>query len=226
MKKQILLSCALCWGLLAGAKTVDITTFRYAGPYTVQTPFLVDSVDVNSKTFVSDRLLETPLSMDVLKQATLFSGTVVPGASSGYALHLLSFTLENTQYATAKLKIEGLKNYQLYIDGKKHEGATLTLEPATHPVVIKYLSEAGKTDSLKVSIDAEKEGSFSFRQDGQRLYTMSDVLHGTRFSGVGVSPNGKYMITNYRTTRVGGQTSGSARITELATGKVDRKSVV
>ena len=51
MKKQILLSCALAWAVMAGAETIDITTFRYAGPYVVQAPFQVDSVDVNSKTF-------------------------------------------------------------------------------------------------------------------------------------------------------------------------------
>eukprot|EP00975_Prorocentrum_lima_P038736 8135281-Prorocentrum_lima.AAC.1 len=61
----------------------------------------------------------------------------------------MGFVLENTRYATAKLKIEGLKRYQLYVDGKKQEGTELALEPATHSVVIKYLSEAGKTDSLK-----------------------------------------------------------------------------
>ena len=52
MKKQILLSCAFAWAVMAGAETIDITTFRYAGPYVVQAPFQVDSVDVNSKTFV------------------------------------------------------------------------------------------------------------------------------------------------------------------------------
>ena len=51
MKKQILLSCAFAWAVMAGAETIDITTFRYAGPYVVQAPFQVDSVDVNSKTF-------------------------------------------------------------------------------------------------------------------------------------------------------------------------------
>ena len=38
MKKQILLSCALAWAVMAGAETIDITTFRYAGPYIVQAP--------------------------------------------------------------------------------------------------------------------------------------------------------------------------------------------
>ena len=82
MKKQILLSCALAWAVMAGAETIDITTFRYAGPYVVQAPFQVDSVDVNSKTFVSGRLLDTHLSVDVLQQGTLFAGGVLPGSDS------------------------------------------------------------------------------------------------------------------------------------------------
>ena len=220
MKKQILLSCALAWAVMAGAETIDITTFRYAGPYVVQAPFQVDSVDVNSKTFVSGRLLDTHLSVDVLQQGTLFTGGVLPGSDSGYALHMMGFVLENTRYATAKLKIEGLKRYQLYVDGKKQEGTELALEPATHSVVIKYLSEAGKTDSLKVSVDTDQEGSISLKQDNKKLYTLADVLHGTRFAGVGLSPDGRYLITNYRTTYVGGRSAGSTRITELASGKV------
>ena len=220
MKKQILLSCALAWAVMAGAETIDITTFRYAGPYVVQAPFQVDSVDVNSKTFVSGRLLDTHLSVDVLQQGTLFTGGVLPGSDSGYALHMMGFVLENTRYATAKLKIDGLKRYQLYVDGKKQEGTELALEPATHSVVIKYLSEAGKTDSLKVSVDTDQEGSISLKQDNKKLYTLADVLHGTRFAGVGLSPDGRYLIANYRTTYVGGRSAGSTRITELASGKV------
>ena len=90
------------WAVMAGAETIDITTFRYAGPYVVQAPFQVDSVDVNSKTFVSGRLLDTHLSVDVLQQGTLFTGGVLPGSDSGYALHMMGFVLENTRYATAK----------------------------------------------------------------------------------------------------------------------------
>lgn len=220
MRKQFFLSCALCCAMMASAETIDVTTFRYAGPYTVQTPFMVDSVDVNSKTFVLNSLLDAPLSMDAMQQATPFIGTVLPGSESGHALHLVSFTLENTRYATARLQVEGLKNYRIYVDGKKHEAAELTLEPATHDIAIKYLSEPGQADSLKVSIDTEKDGILALRDDNKRIYTHSDVLHGTHFTRVEVSPNGKYLIVGYRTIREGGYASVWSRITELATGKV------
>ena len=219
MKKSILCVGALCMGLWASAENIEVKSFRYAGPYAVQQPFMIDSVDVNSKAFAMKKFLDTPLSFESLKEATSFSGDVLP-ATEGHALHLLEFTLQNTAYAKAKLNIEGLKNYQLYVDGKKQEGTELTLEPSTHPVVIKYLSEGGKADSLKVSVETEKDGVISLREDGKRLYTLEDVLHGTRFSGVSLSPNGKFLIVSYQTTREGGKSSGTTKVTELSTGKV------
>ena len=219
MKKSILCVGALCMGLWASAENIEVKSFRYAGPYAVQQPFMIDSVDVNSKAFAMKKFLDTPLSFESLKEATSFSGDVLP-ATEGHALHLLEFTLQNTAYAKAKLNIEGLKNYQLYVDGKKQEGTELTLEPSTHPVVIKYLSEGGKADSLKVSVEAEKDGLITLREDGKRLYTLEDVLHGTRFSGVSLSPNGKFLIVSYQTTREGGKSSGTTKVTELSTGKV------
>ena len=220
MKKQILLAGALCASMLASAENIDVKSFRYAGPYVVQQPYLVDSVDVNSKAFVMKSLLDTPLALEQLQQGTSFTGEVLPNTSNGYALHLLGFTLQSKAYTKASLKVEGVKNYQLYVNGKKQNGTELTLEPSTHPVVIKYLSEAGKDDNIKVSVETEEDGIVTLREDGKRNYTLGDVLHGTRFSGMSLSPNGKYLMTSYRTTQVGGRSSGYTTIKELATGKV------
>ena len=224
MKKQILLAGALCASMFASAEKVEVNSFRYAGPYQVQQPYLVDSVDVHSKAFVMKNLLNTPLSFDQLQQGTSFSGEVLPSTSNGCALHLLGFTLQSKAYTKATLKVEGVKNFQLFVGGKKQAGTELTLEPSTHPVVIKYLSEAGTEDRIKVSVETEQDGIVTLREDGKRNYTLTDVLHGTRFSGVSLSPNGKYLMTSYRTTQVGGKSSGYTTIKELATGKVVAQS--
>lgn len=220
MKKQILLAGALCASMLASAENIDVKSYRYVGPYQVHQPYLVDSVDVNSKAFAMKNLLDTPLALEQLEQGTSFQGETLPNVNEGYALHLLGFTLQSSAYTEAELKIEGVTNYQLFVNGKKQSAGKLTLEPATHEVVIKYLSEAGKSDALKVSVKTEKDGIVTLREDGKRNYTLSDVLHGTHFSGVSLSPNGKYLITSYRTTQVGGRSSGYTTIKELASGKV------
>ena len=220
MKKQILLVGALCATMLASAENIDVKSFRYAGPYAVQQPYMVDSVDVNSKAFAMKNLLDTPLSLDVLEQGTVFNGEVLPNVADGHALHLISFALQAHSYTEAKLNVQGVKNYQLFVNGRKHSGSNLTLEPATHEIILKYLSEAGQNDSLKVCVETEKEGIITLREDGKHNYSLNDVMHGTHFSGVSLSPDGKYLMTSYRTTQVGGRTSGVTKITELATGKV------
>ncbi|MGM9759562.1 MAG: S9 family peptidase [Parabacteroides sp.] len=219
-RKRILCVSALCGGLLLSAGTKDIRSFRYAGPYAVQQPFMVDSVNVDSKAFSFRSLLDTPLSLDLLKQGRTLSGEALPGSETGHALHLVGFTLESTSYMKVKLQIEGVKDYQLFVDGKKVENPEVALEPATHPVAIKYLSEPGSAQSLRVSVEGDKVDQLTLREDGKHLYNLADVLHGTRFSGVSVSPNGNYLITRYRHTAVGGKVSGFSRVTELATGRV------
>ena len=220
MKKQILLVGALCATMLASAENIDVKSFRYAGPYAVQQPYMVDSVDVNSKAFAMKNLLDTPLSLDVLEQGTAFNGEVLPNVADGHALHLISFALQAHFYTEAKLNVQGVKNYQLFVNGRKHSGSNLTLEPATYEIILKYLSEAGQNDSLKVCVETEKEGIITLREDGKHNYSLNHVIHGTHFSGVSLSPDGKYLMTSYRTTQVGGRTSGVTKITELATGKV------
>ncbi|MBQ8520851.1 MAG: S9 family peptidase [Bacteroides sp.] len=219
MKRQLLVAGALCLGIGVAAENVNVKNFRYAGPYTVQQPYLVDSVDVNSKVYSVKTMLDTPLSLDVLGGADAAALEVLP-VTEGNALHLLGFDVQNTAYTQAKLKVEGLSDYQVYVDGKKQTGGELTLEPATHRVVVKCLSEAGKADSVKVSIETEKEGILTLREDGNRLYTLADVPHGTRFAGVSLSPDGKYLMTTYRTSWEGGKSASVTKITEQATGKV------
>ena len=62
---------ALCLSLGASAENIEVKSFRYAGPYAVQQPYMVDSVDVNSKAFSLKTMLDTPLSLEVLDGASL-----------------------------------------------------------------------------------------------------------------------------------------------------------
>ena len=75
MKKQILLAGALCASMLASAENIDVKSFRYAGPYVVQQPYLVDSVDVNSKS-------RRPATRKKVLRATCCAAMTFPSASS------------------------------------------------------------------------------------------------------------------------------------------------
>lgn len=228
---RLLLSCfLLCGFLAAGAETIDVTRFRHAGPYPVQVPYLVDSVDTRSQAFDSARLLDTPLALAAADSAGFVAAADLSlRPSSGHALHLLSFALENSRYAQVTLKVEGLTHYRLFVDGRPYdEGASLSLEPATHTVVVKLL--AGATDGEahpRVVVDGGNSSTsscLSLREDGKRLYTLADVVEGTRLGGVQLSPDGRYLITTRRTVRPDGKTERASQVTELATGRVVARS--
>ena len=219
MKKELLLSCFLCCGALANAEHIDITSFKYAGPYPVLKPLLIDSTNVNAEKWTAESLLKTPVSFKNVEMANEISANNLPTVS-GYALHLLSFNLENTHLGKGKLNVEGIKSYQVYVDGELKENLDLELNPATHQIVIKYLSTSEEKESPKVSFDSEQDGVFQLKNQGGRIYTLADVLHGKRFSGVQFSPSGKYLISSYKITRKGGASSSMTRVTDLASGNI------
>lgn len=205
--------------MLVNAENIEVTSFKYAGPYALMQPYQVDSVDVNSKPWKAESLLDTPVSFALLDGAEVKqAGQLTP--SSDYALHLMGFVLENTHYGQVSLKVEGASHYQMYVDGKRVEDTALSLDPATHQVVIKYLSVPGEKNVPKVSLDAKQDGVFSLRTEQGRLFTLADVLHGTRITGTELSADGKYLITSYTVTKEGGKTTSQTKVKELKTGKV------
>lgn len=219
MKKQLFIACSLCSTLLVNAENIEVTSFKYAGPYALMQPYQVDSVDVNSKPWKAESLLDTPVSFSLLDGAEVKqAGQLTP--SSDYALHLMGFILENTHYGQVSLKVEGTSHYQVYVDGKRVEDTSLSLDPATHQVVIKYLSVPGEQSVPKVSLDAKQDGVFTLRTEQGRLFTLADVLHGTRITGTELSADGKYLITSYTVTKEGGKSTSQTKVKELKTGKV------
>ena len=225
MKKEFLFACALGLSLTVQAKGhLDITSYRYAGPYLVSRPLLVDSTDVNAKAWSAASLLKTPLSLDAVGQAPVSDADRLPSApAEGYALHLMQFDLENTAYGKAKFNVSEVKDWQLYVDGKLTDKQEMALEPGTHEVVLKYLSAPGESVKPKVSVDSD--GEFSLHQGQSRLYTLADAMHGTKCAGVQVSPDGKYLIVTYLTSLKEGRSETVYCVKETLTGKeVARRS--
>jgi dipeptidyl aminopeptidase/acylaminoacyl peptidase len=206
------LACAFT---TAQAEKVEVTRFRHAGPYAVQTPFMVDSLDVNRRTFDAKQWLALP----VAASAVAAQPVAEVASLKGEGLHVLGFTVEANRYAEATLKVEGTKDYVVYVDGAKHEGETLTLSPGTHELALKCLAMQDEA-APKVSLETEGDGALTLREDGQRFYSLADVLHASKYTGVDVSADGKYLIAAVRATAQGGKSQTLYRVTEIATGRV------
>ena len=225
MKKSILLMGLLALAVGTTAQEIRVSTFRHVGPLTLHKPAILDSTDVQGKTFDPSSLLRTPLRLESVRQGQTFTEAILPKAANGQpALHLAAFTMTNTTYTRARIHVKGLTHHELYVDGKSiASGAETELQPATHEVIIKALTTAKTTDSLQVSVTPTVAGSLSLGSlsaPTKRLYTMSDVLHAKRFAGVSLSPNGRWMIVTTSQTQPGGQSRSQTEVREVATGRV------
>lgn len=208
---------------LAQAKDVSVDTLRHAGPYVVRQPLMIDSTDVKSNKFDVKKLLDTPLRLELAEQGDVAIGGVVPAGSEQSALHLLGFSVTNSERMSVKISVDGLKDKRIFVDGNQVSANEVTLEPSTHKVVVKYLTTADGCDTVKVKVEGAdgkvlKVGDIADIKG--RSYNIYDVLHATRFSGVSVSPDGKYAIYGKRFTRQGGQTSSATYVRELSSGRI------
>ena len=202
----------------AMAADVKISTFRYAGPFEVRTPVMLDSVNLNSEPYKASALIDTPLKLDLARHAAQSTDSLLPACPYDQALCLLQADIQVPGYAKASLAVRHLKDYQLYVDGKKASG-DLDLLAGNHEIVVKYLAKAECRDTAVLVITPKKgcEVMVVNPMGAKRLYTLSDVTDGTRITGVSLSSDGRYLITRYTETQPGGNSSTRNVLTEVKT---------
>ena len=226
MKKILFILALLVCALYIKAEDIKVNTLKYAGPYSMQQPFIVDETDVNAKKYSAETLIDTPLPLEDVfasghSEIKGNDGITIPKSDAEHALHMMGFTFQNNRYGKAKLSVEGLKKYHVYLDGAKVGTDSLALVPGTHQVVIKALTAKNNTEKVKINLATVENGLLKLTdiKEGRNIL-LTDILHGKRFSGVSLSAEGKYLITGYSDTKPGGKTDYFATITELATGRV------
>ena len=210
-----------CLGLTT-AKAADKTVshFRYTGPILLQKPVMIDTIGIDRKAYTDASLLDTPVDLHRASQGRAYSGLTAPASDAGPALHLLQFSLTNSRYTTATVKVGKMKHYQLYVDGKTSNG-TLTLAPATHEVVVKYLTAPGEHDSLSVTVSSPTDSLLSLSTGAQRELSLYDVLNGKHYSGSQLSSDGRYAITTSYET-IAGTTNWLRTVYDLKTKTIVR----
>lgn len=230
ISKNILILSALCACGSLWADEVVVRQYNYAGPYEVKKPFLADSLDVNSKRFTDRELLNTSVPFCNIAQSgqTIDAATSgelsLPTAATPYALHLVSFYLNSDRYVKGKLVANGPEISEVYVDGQSlklaNGEASLTLEPRRYEVVIKYLSEENKANTLKASFQSDQDAVVTATTSPEKRYTLSDVFDGKRIRSASISPNGKFIIVSYQETYPGGKQASFTQIIDKETGSV------
>ena len=227
MKKYFFTIAAISFSSLAFCQSIPLGSLRYAGPFPVQNPVMIDQKDVKASGFDDSKLLDIPIKQTLLGNGQVINTSdknslrfTLPSSPSTPALHLIGFNIENKLYTGVTIDIKGINKYQLFVDGKKQMSGYVRLEPTNHQVVIKYLSVPEKTDSASISVEAETEGAISIRDyTARHKYNFMDVITATTYTGAALSPNGKYIRISYRTTATDGKTKTHNVIRETATGR-------
>ena len=207
MKKFLLVTFALGCFLTAQAEDVRIASAKVSGPYVMQKPFMVDKVDVQQKEFSTKSFLDTPIDVT----GVFTHGTALSAGTDGFALpaqenalYVLGFTLQNTRFADATISLDGLKDYVLFMDGKKVQAGDMKLEPGTHRFAVKYLSDGSQPSKLNVKVSTKENDAVKVVEDDhERLITLQDITDGRRLNNASLSPDGKYLITSYNTVLPG-----------------------
>ena len=217
--KSVLLlgSLLMASTLQAQTTTTEVTEFNLAGPYAVNVPFAIDTVDIQGKKYDEEALLNA-VSLSSNPTTKHKSGPL-PKMDKGKSVGVLSFYVNNADYLKTKLKVEGMSHYKLYVDDTE-SSADLKLAPEHHTVAIRYLTCATDSDSVRVTFEADKPVPYTL--DEQHPYMVHDLTDGLRVRGMSVSSAGTYYVMAFQNTERGGNSQWRYELREVKTGQLIR----
>ena len=215
--KQLLLYAALLTLPAVAQERVEVTSFNLAGPFAVAAPFASDTVDVQGKHFDEKTLLGV-VRPDADATTTLSAPAPLPSLKEQKSVGVLSFYVNNADYVKGTISVKGPKNFKLFVDGKEQQPGELKLAPEHHTIAIKYLAQPADTDSISVSIDAQRRVSPTLSK--QHPYMVHDLTDGRRVRNISLSPSGKLVFLGFQTTERGGNSRWDYELRDVATGRL------
>ncbi len=207
------------------AQAVDVKTVRLTGPYDVQSPIVIDSVDASQKKYDPDNLLQTPIALSAVKKGelVLLSDTdrLMARDAGRRQIMLAAFTFSTSAYGKVEVKAEGPMSGNIYVDGQEKMGKS-DYQAGQYDVVVKFVPD---TAALRLTVTADKEESLSLVElkEGEALkrpFNMSDVMQMKHYSNVSLSPSGKYATYCVYWTDAQGKSQREDKVIEVATGRV------
>ena len=204
-------------GAVASAQVkTEVKEFNLVGPFAVNAPLSVDTVNVKGEKFDEKSLLQS-LALTT-QPTTTFSGQVLPSLKDSKSVGLLTFYLNNSDYLKGKIEVKGPKNYKVYVDNNEVSGE-LKLAPEHHTFAIRFLAEPSDTDSISVSIES-KLSNLKPQITKVHPYMVHDLTDGKRVRNAQLSADGKYVIVSFQTTARGGKSLWDYELREVKTQRV------
>lgn len=198
--------------LSASAEEVQISRFNYYGPVEVPQAVVFGAPSpVETKDIVD-------YEFDVASlEPTGVAGNVAVGSTSQRSLHALEFNIENRKFAKAQLMVEGAGDCRVTVDGEKWGADDVrAFRPGTHRVVVKYATapETAASD-ISIKLKTDNAADFAVTTGKERLFTLDDVIYGTRIGSASLSPSGRYLLESKSDTKKDGTSAKSWRLYDL-----------
>ena len=214
MKQLILLTAAILTCGTSLAESIQVKKMRISKPYSTVRPFMTDTTDVNGKSWdLQKDLMSNSVSPLAWRQGTETEDSIL-AAPDNDAIRLAGFTVQNQNFAKVNVKTCGAKECQVFIDGTM--GNNQNLVPGRHDVVLKIRQEAGKADTLSVSIDSEQQ--ITVNPEGKQPYTLRTLMYGERMGGIGISPDGRFLVQDKYVTKNDAKSDWTKYLIDLQTG--------
>ena len=220
----MLLSTLLSLSLAATTSdTLVVKTAQMEGPYTLYTPFVTDSLNMKGQAIDPNEALN--------KNATLIEATHVAatpieqgfhftvGADSLSTLRVVRFNVQAAHYTKARVEVNGLSHYKLYVDGKECGDKQLKLAPGRAELALLLLSNKESKDSFDVRVIGDNLTDVQVNATGKRPFTIGQQTWGDHYRSVALSPSGKYLVTISYYTKKDGKAQYTTTLTEVATGR-------
>ena len=244
MKKIILASALLLLGLTARSQE-KVTEFEMAPALTVRMPLQGDSINQKGEKFGAAELLKTNIPLDFEGAGRISADTAgyitVDKPEADNLLYVFSTRMRAERFLKGKLKVTSPARFEVFVNGESKRAKTtaedslqqvqpvvidLRLEPeADYEVAIKLLaaSEDKAQPVLKCEWEANKDFSdidCRISPDLKRRLSLYDTNFGRRVASVSLSPDGKYLLTQYSDYYDLKRARTHTELTEVKTGRV------
>lgn len=237
MRKYPFIISLLAASLPAAAFVVP--QWRVSAPIPVAAPFMNDSVNPSGEKFKFTSLLDNSVRQRVegtVAQADTAGVIALPEVAN--SIVMLQTQLRSQGFAKPTLKVASQVPFKVYVDGKEvaskltaerdsltsasTASAQLRLEPE-HDVALTVRALVAEADSVAaptLSVTVDGDGTFAAGADLKRRFALDDTQYGNRVSGLSMSPDGKYLITNFYNYYSADRWRVYSTLTDLKSGKV------
>lgn len=204
--------------------TIRVNRALIEGPVVLRQAFVTDSMNLSGKRHDVSEILKNNANLAKRKftsTESLSYGSPIGRTATNDSVATLSalrFTVDAPSWTKASLHTPNMGQKAVYLDGKEVNG-DLKFLPGRHEVTILDYATAEAKDSFNVELVGKDIHRLVVNPETPRIFDIDINRHGERFGDVSMSPSGRYIVTHYSNTLVGGEVEWRTVMTDMTTQK-------